>query len=173
MAGASFTVEFDDLQLQLAFRRLAAAAQDPEPLLDMLGAKLVESTVARFTTNEGPDGKPWAALNPAYAEIRRTGPILVQGAALRDSMTFRTGPRELVIGSPMIYAAIHQFGGKIVPKKARALRFNLGDGVGGLKRVAVRSVVIPARPYLGISEQDRIDIVKVANGFLGRVLAAP
>jgi len=48
-------------------------------------------------------------------------------------------------GGAAIYAAIHQFGGTITPRKAGALSF-------GGKLFA--SVTIPARPYLGFTDAD-------------------
>lgn len=173
MVGASFEVTFNDSEVLGAFRRLEEAAVNPERLLRVIGTGLVASTERRFRSNEAPSGAAWAALNPAYAEIRRSGPILVQSGALSRSITFRTGVGAVTIGSPLVYAAVHQFGARIEPKTARALRFHLGDGMGGLKRVDARSVLIPARPYLGISADDRATIVEDSLAFLGRALGAP
>lgn len=44
----------------------------------------------------------------------------------------------------VLYALIHELGGTITPKKARALKFQLPDGSFRI----VKSVTIPARPYL-------------------------
>ncbi|MNR54745.1 Phage virion morphogenesis family protein [compost metagenome] len=57
----------------------------------------------------------------------------------------------------MEYAAIHQFGGVIRPKKAKALK------VGG--RV-VSQVRIPARQYLGISAEDATESEELAADYL-------
>ena len=43
----------------------------------------------------------------------------------------------------VVYALIHELGGKIVPKKAPALRFQVGG-----QWVTTQEVNIPARPYL-------------------------
>ena len=48
-----------------------------------------------------------------------------------------------VIGSNVIYAAIHEFGGTIRPKEKAALAFQIDD-----RWVVVQSVQMPARPYL-------------------------
>lgn len=48
------------------------------------------------------------------------------------------------IGSNVVYARIHELGGIIKPRNAKALRFNI-PGVGWR---TVKSVTIPARPYL-------------------------
>jgi hypothetical protein len=44
----------------------------------------------------------------------------------------------------VVYARIHELGGTIKPKTAKALRFQLDDGTFAV----VKQVTIPARPYL-------------------------
>jgi phage gpG-like protein len=51
---------------------------------------------------------------------------------------------EVNVGTNVIYAAIHEFGGVIKAKKAKALRFKTKDG----NWVFTKSVTIPARPYM-------------------------
>jgi phage gpG-like protein len=63
-----------------------------------------------------------------------------------------------LVGATRIYAAIHQWGGEIVPKKAPHL---FVPGYGRLKKVN-----IPARPYLGVSHQDAADIALKAQRFI-------
>lgn len=65
---------------------------------------------------------------------------------LSRSITTSEVPGELAmaVGSGMIYARIHEYGGVIVPVHAQKLVFPHKDG--GL--AFVDSVTIPARPYL-------------------------
>ena len=57
----------------------------------------------------------------------------------------------VVVGSSIEdYAAIHQYGGTIRPKNAKRLMFKVGG-----KTVMTQSVTIPARPFIGFSEEDR------------------
>lgn len=165
MPGAAFTVEFDQAPVRDALARLAAVGARPERLMAVLGERLVDSTRRRFETNVAPDGSAWAPLNPAYAAIRRPGPLLVQSGDLRGSVHFEVAGRTVRIGSSMIYAAVHQFGAVIKPVRARALVFQLG--MQGFVRV--KSVRIPARPYLGISGADAAMIVEDTVGFVARV----
>jgi phage gpG-like protein len=58
----------------------------------------------------------------------------------------------------MEYAAIHQWGGEIKPKSAKAL-FVPGYGM-------LQKVTIPARPYLGVSAEDTKAIESAAAQFL-------
>jgi phage gpG-like protein len=52
----------------------------------------------------------------------------------------------------MPYAAIHQFGGVIVPKNAKALRFKLPSG----QWVTVKKVVIPPRPFFPVDSSGKL-----------------
>jgi phage gpG-like protein len=65
-----------------------------------------------------------------------------------------------------IYAAIHQFGGTILPKKAKRLVFTLKG-----KTVFATRVTMPARPYLGVSAENAAEIERSIIGYLGRALA--
>lgn len=49
------------------------------------------------------------------------------------------------------YAAIHEFGGDIYPKKAKALRFKVGD-----QWVVTKHVKMPARPFVKPGVEDII-----------------
>ena len=61
------------------------------------------------------------------------------------------------VGPSMIYAAIHEFGGVIKAKAARALHFV----VDGQHRVA-KEVVIPARPYLRPAVDEHLPEIQAA-----------
>jgi phage gpG-like protein len=70
---------------------------------------------------------------------------------------------EVRAGSNVVYAAIHEFGGTITPKTGKYLRFKNQDG----REVFVRSVEIPARPYVKPSIEEFFrggTHTQVANG---------
>lgn len=178
MSGVTFTVILDDAQIMGALDRLQAVGDDPG-LLRILGDYGRDSTRRRFIAQTGPDGSPWKGLSEAYAAIKPSGyGILYLSGALEGSVTYRSGASSVSWGSPMVYAAVHQFGATIVPKNAKALSFVLGDtfaagnsGAMGTRQaflVQVQSVTIPARPYLGISTEDREEIPQLAGEYLMR-----
>lgn len=69
---------------------------------------------------------------------RRTG-------RLANSLEYRLiDDWEAEVGSRLIYAAIHEYGGEIRPVMAKFLRFQIGDKVIFTKG----PIMIPARPYL-------------------------
>jgi phage virion morphogenesis protein len=171
VSGASFTATFQDSEIRAGLARMRRTGRDPVPMLRAIGTRLVSNTQDRFDAAEAPDGTPWPALRPAYAAMKR-GPGILRESGMRGglqgSIAFDTTAGELAIGSNKIYAAVHQFGATIQAKTARALRFRLGNGL-----VAVRSVKIPARPYLGLSRRDEEDTLDVVEFFLTRRSTTP
>lgn len=170
MAGAFFEVSLDDTAIRAAFERLENGYANPQPLFEKIGAYGVRSTQERFISQSGPNGAEWRAWNPAYAELRGPGSILTASGALAQSLSFAAGLSEVKWGSPMIYAAAHQFGATIVPKNAPALKFQLASEGGGPFEVQVKSVTIPARPYLGLNEVDREEIIALTGDYTQELL---
>ena len=81
---------------------------------------------------------------------------------LRGKMTWQlVGDRTVEIGSNLPYAAVHQFGATIKPRAAKVLMF---------RGHVAKSVTIPARPYLGLSDEDRSEIVGRTLEWLQRIM---
>ena len=158
MAGARFdgTAAIEHLS------GLVDAINDPSPLLAELGEYGLRSTRARFKTQTAPDGTAWAALQPWYQKEKRRNKnrILALNGYLRGQMTWQlVGDRTVEIGSNLPYAAVHQFGATIKPRAAKVLIF---------RGHAAKSVTIPARPYLGLSDEDRREIAERTLEWLSR-----
>jgi phage gpG-like protein len=184
MAGAAFEVTFDDAAFLAGLDRVQAGLADPTPLLRILGAYGTDSTVRRFATQAGPDGTAWHALLPAYADIKAamggSPDILRFSGDLMNSQHYETGADLVRWGSGLPYARAQQFGAVIVPKEARALSFVLGgrfargnSGAMGMTQaylVHVQSVTLPARPYLGLSLDDRAEIVGLTKDYIRRLI---
>jgi phage virion morphogenesis protein len=122
------------------------------------------STRLRFRTQTGPDGKPW---KPSLRAQITGGRTLTQDGHLAASISSRSGRDWAEWGANRIYAAIHQFGGVIRARNAKALRFALAGG--GF--ATVQSVRIPARPFLGLSSDDVADIVHLIETRLAAAAA--
>jgi phage virion morphogenesis protein len=168
MAGAA--VELDLKEIEGLARILNGAKLDSDDraqLLHDLGVEMVSQTIERFDTQKDPEGNKWKELAQKTRDYYTQnglggGSLLVQGGGLRDSVTSEVqgGAWSVLAGATMVYAAIHQWGGEIVPKTAAAL---FVPGYGKLKKVN-----IPARPYLGVSAQDAADIALKAQQFEAR-----
>ena len=157
MAGAALTISWRDRAVVAALRDLAAAIEHPKPILANIGRSLRTSTLERFRTERDPAGRAWI---PSIR--RREGsprPTLTLSSRLRDSISTTATDREVRIGTNVRYAAIHQFGGTISPRGAKALVFALPSG----RWVAAKSVTIPRREFLGVSAEDRQEIVAIVR----------
>lgn len=146
-------IDYETSTIKLALNRVHARLSDLSPAMREIGELLVERAKQRFATSTAPDGTRWAPNAPAtimaylsrYGGTRRKdGGLTKRGAAraaakkpligetkqLMGTLHYRYGRDWVTVGSPMVYAAIHQWGGKA------------GRG----KRVPV-----PARPFLPVT----------------------
>jgi phage virion morphogenesis protein len=149
---SSFSIRYRDAGVLAALRGLSAMIGDPSAITRAIAALGESATRLRFRTQMAPDGTPWKPSLRAQVSGGRT---LTQDGHLSGSISARHGPGFAEWGVNRIYAAIHQFGGTIRAKSGKALRFRLAGG----KFATVKAVKMPARPYLGISSDDRGDIL--------------
>ncbi len=178
-------VIFDDREIQEALRNLQQSINNPRPALRAIGEKLTESTKRRFATTTGPDGERWPANTQVTYENflehktgnydesgKRTGnkkgyflkdgragvrsarlisgklPLTGETGILGSSIGYQLqGNFAVEIGSPMEYAAMMQFGGSV-----EEFPHLWGD--------------IPERPFLGVSEDDKAEIVNILRDSL-------
>ncbi len=155
MVGTVLKVELG--QSDDALARMLAAASDLRPALKNIGEALRQSTLDRIEREVSPDGTAFAPLNPLYAETKK-GPGKLRGESrtLSEIVWQLAGDEAVEVGTNAIYGAIHQFGGVIQAKNAPALIFSMGG-----EHFAVKSVTIPARPYLGLSKEDEEEILAI------------
>jgi phage virion morphogenesis protein len=107
----------------------------------------------------GPDGQAWAPNQTGTPILFRTG------RHLHDSIASSSSGTSGEWGAAWEFAHVHQEGAVIAPKSAGRLVFMLGD-----KRVFARKVVIPARPFVGVSAEDVEEIKELVTDYLGRLL---
>lgn len=163
MAGVAIDVRIEDWGVQQAFTQLITIMGNTTPVMAAIGEGLVSSTHRRFVAQKSPDGMKWAPLHPAYRAIKRNSRILTESGRLRGSINAQASNDMVRVGTNVIYAAIHQFGGTIVPRSARFLFFRLSSGL-----VQASSVTLPARPFMGISSEDEEMIADTVFGFVSR-----
>lgn len=150
-------------QVQRLFQEIRRLGGNPEPLLQDIAFLGESSTRARFRNQTGPDGSRW---KPSLRTQLSGGKTLTRDGHLGDSISSYVNEKSAVWGVNRIYAAIHQFGGTIRAKGAGRLRFNIP----GLGWRSARQVQIPARPYLGLSDADRQDILDLVGEHLGNLI---
>lgn len=173
-----YTIEIYDRELRAALDRLIVAGSDPRAAFEEIGDFLVETTTRRFDSSTGPLGERWPQNQPStltnylgcYQGTRaKRGGLTKKGAdraagkkyLIRETKSLSStiawqlvGDDALLVGSPMEYAAVQQFGAKrgAFGKTRRGAPIPWGD--------------IPARPFLGISEDDKGAILAVFEGHL-------
>ena len=128
-------------------------------LMASVGEALVSGTIRRFNNEESPKGEKWEKSGRAIAE---GGQTLSDTAHLRKSIDFKATPAQVMVGSNLLYARIHQLGGTIKPKKGKALKFKGKNG----QDIFVSEVNMPARPYLGVSKADMDEVRETMAEFL-------
>lgn len=149
MAGVSVTFELDAGRAAAALARLSDGEIDS--LVYEVGQLVENQTRERIAIGkQAPDGAPWAPWSAAHAATRRAGQSLLVGEGdpgLLESIQNFTHGRTAEVGTPLVYGAIHQFGGA-------------GAGKPGL----------PARPFLGLSDANEREIEALVVDSLAEVL---
>ncbi len=171
MGGVTFTASLQDEAMRAALGRVQGLMTSPTPMLKQIGAGVVAAVQEHFERQSDPWGKAWHALCPAYAPLKKNSRILTESHHLVDSINYQLGARSVSVGSNVVYARIHQLGGKIVPKTRPALSFLLAVGKGNKPGIVqVKSVRIPARPYLGLGEAEKEAIALAVKLHMKRAL---
>ncbi len=167
------TIEVNDTQVLAVLAKLGRRCSNLKPAMKEIGEDMVESTKRRFATATSPDGTPWAAnsevtiaryLGQFSGSHKKDGSLSKRGAARSAAKNPLTGETKTLqstinyqlegnsavhIGSPKVYAAMQQFGGT----KAQWPHL-WGD--------------IPARPFLGVSDLDKANILDIVGSYLVR-----
>ena len=148
-------IDLADRQLLDALGRLARQLEDPRDVFEEWGEYLLTSTKERFRVKEAPDGSPWAPNAPSV--VRRKGrddPLIGETGLLADRIHYRVTRNHLEVGSPMEYAATQHFGAK---------RGDFGTTSSGRP---IPWGDIPARPFLGLSEEDEAQLLDILEDHL-------
>lgn len=139
----------DDAAVMVALRRLLERTGNLRPALAEIGEAMTQSTKRRFGTTTGPDGVLWQANSEVTIERKgHSRPLTGETGDLMDSIHSQLdGLFAVEIGSNKDQAAMMQFGGTTAE-----FPHLWGD--------------IPARPYLGISDQDKAAILEIIDRHL-------
>ena len=132
---------------------------ETEVCMRRIAQTLTASAKERFVDETDPEGNKWKK------GVKNGGQTLTLSGLLRRSITNTSDDKTAVIGTNRIYAGIHQFGGVITAKKSKYLRFKING-----REVFAKSVVIPARPFLGVSETDKDAVKDELNTLLTEAL---
>lgn len=162
-----FKVKLKEDRVTGLLKRLSRAMTDlSEPMFD-IGEFMVESTKQNFINGAAPDGTPWGPKSPTtIAAYKARGdrvdfrPLFGPSGRLSSEIFSLPTEDSVEWGSGMIYAGTMQFGAA----KSAFGKTSKGGAIpwGG----------IPARPFLGISDDDRTGIIETVEEWLQSVASA-
>lgn len=187
MTGIAATIELDDAPIRALFASLMYFPDQLPYAADEIGEAMVSSTQRRFGTEKSPEGTPWKQSQRAR---RDGGKTLQESRRLYRSVVSRvlTAAQTTGVewGTNVIYAAIHQMGGKIqkyaqsrpIFRKVKAGEIQPGfvkrrhSNFESWHGQGEHSITIPARPFIGIDTADRDEISSILVSWLNKALIA-
>lgn len=161
MADFSIRLEGDTRRLLKKMRDFSEL--DKKKINAASGQVARESTLERFKQSRDPAGKLWKASKRAAWSGGKT---LVDTATLRNSIHVKSDATGFAVGTNLKYAATQQLGdpGRIIrAKRSKYLRFQINGEWVRAKKVRIK---IPARPFLGLSDDDLQEIRGTVEDFI-------
>lgn len=142
MADVGIVIDLGFVRLAERLERLAEA--ELGELMDLVGSEVESQTRRRIESEKtDPQGNDWDEWSERYKARRHSGHSLLEGEGdLLDSITFEAGDDDVIVGTNLIYGAIHQFSGEEV------------------------DIPIPAREYLGLSDDNEDDVLAIVDDWL-------
>lgn len=136
--------KFDTTEIQNKFKKLAQVV-DGREITRKVANVLLQEAEAAFDNEKSPEGEPWAKLNQDYKKRRYnkgyTGNILQVTGDLVKSLNIDYGDNFAMIGASEPYGQYHQLG----------------------------TSKMPARPFLGLSNDGIEEIKAILNRELSKV----
>ena len=131
-------------------------------LLPSIGQRMVRSAMLNFKE----EGRPQKWKKSRRAESETKGKTLSLTGTLRNSIHYKIDNLSVIVGTNVIYAAIHQFGGNInktvtVKKHDRTIKRAFGKVLNHIKTISVKShkrkmqLTVPKRPFLLMQKDDK------------------
>lgn len=157
---SEITVTVPD-ELRKALEHLAERIQHRLPLMRTIS----EDMMAAVHENFAQEGRP------RWLPVQRAGEILRDTGRLYNSLDSDCDNDEAVVGTNLVYAAIHNFGGTtrphvIKPKYKKALYFNGRFA----RQVNHPGSKIPQRQFLSLTDDDYEGIGRDIDDYLDRAL---
>ena len=136
MTGAHIKLDYTQGDIASALGELLARQTGAAPAFKDMGEEWLGNTKQRFREEVTPDGTPWPDNAPA-TKARKRNPKILQDlgeqGGLLGSLAYNAKNDGLALGTPKPYGALQHFGGQAGRN---------------------RSVTVPAREYLGVSDRD-------------------
>lgn len=175
MGGALIVAKIEDQGVRNQLAEIQARVGNMRPVWAEIGQILLESIMNNFLQHRAPDGTPWKPVSAAYTRWKskkgkNPSEILTLGSRLRNSINARAETDSVTIGTNVVYAAIHQFGGAITMggrsqtlahdkggrfmSRKKASKQKTGSVRVSIATIGAHAVDMPARPFLGARDED-------------------
>lgn len=186
---AKFDIIVQSQQVQARLSELIAQGANMQPAWQAVGNNLVNRIRLGFRISKDPWGNTWLPIKWRTPRLKKgagrklslagkkqmaANTVGSPGQPLRDtgrlarSVVAQASATDVVVGTNLIYARVHQFGAVIHPKKGPFLVF--GGPTGQL--IFARRVTVPARPYMPISAGGTMSLPATWAANIIRTLAA-
>ena len=140
-------------------------AGDHSKLMHNIGSVLEHNTKQRINTGIGTDDKPW---QKSWRAKLQGGTTLRDTSRLYNSIKYTVldGGKRVVVSTNVFYAPVLHFGATIRAKTGKYLKFK--TTMGGWAQI--QSVIIPPRPFLGMSVDDSQEVLFEIEEYLLELL---
>lgn len=145
--------------------RVLREAGDHSKLMHNIGSILEHNTKQRINTGIGTDDKPW---QKSWRAKMQGGTTLRDTSRLYNSIKYTVldGGKRVVVGTNVFYAPVMHYGATIRAKTGKYLKFK--TTMGGWAQI--QSVIIPPRPFLGMSVDDSQEVLFEIEEYLLELL---
>ena len=158
-------LEIKDGEVSRLLESLEKRTSDWTPVMREIGEIIRESVMKNFREGKSPEGEEW---KPSKRALGQGGKTLIDTAILRNSIHVVAGKDHVIVGTPVEYAGVHQFGAQAgsfgvvsVIVKAHLRKSRKGKECSvreHSRRQALPWGDISARPFMGIRDEDWPDI---------------
>lgn len=143
MSGLIQQIDVKGLDVVISGMYRLSAIEEADVLSIATGVAISSTHRRLRETKTAPDGTPWQEWSDTYAQTRKGHhSLLMNEGDLDDSITEFIDGAIGGVGTNLVYAAVQQFGGEEVDMNT------------------------PARPYLGLSKEDEVEIPLAISDFI-------
>lgn len=157
MSKPPITIDIDDREVRQALENLQRHVADLTPVMHDIGQVLVDGMRARLRDSRDVEGRPFAPNSPVtLARKKGTRPLVDSGMMADERFIYQAGRDYVEAGSNAAQAATLHFGAKrgAHGKTRRGAPIPWGD--------------IPARPFVGLSSEDKEAVLETIAEALER-----
>ena len=177
----AYDIVFDVTDFERALSDLIHKLEHREPLMKILSHAMWDAVEENFAQQGRPS---WMGWSPKYAKRRGPGQILQRSGRLAASIMPYSDNDSAVVGTNVVYAAIHNSGGVIdIPARSQQAYYRM-DKSGTLDNrfskkskanysewhtIPAYQIKMPRREFLRLTETDVESMEKQAENYFSQI----